>query len=411
MFGSPVQSASMYSGVGNSTGGLFVGYTDSSFQIIRRNGGIHAVRQLTVSSVAGASVGTILLYIDGLPFQIDVSNVSTSQSVATTIATQNYDSIGYKTECIGNTILFISTLVVAGTGDNKFDFDGGTTNVSATFALISNAQNTTNFITPQASWNIDRLDGYGRSGMCLNPQRGNIFSITYQGFGFGSAIFSIINPATGEFIPFHHMSYVNENTVVAMAQPSMQLTSFISSNLATTSAEMWLAGAAGFLEGQINRFDPVISVSNGHNDQMGTNTNRILMALRTPLTFRNIISQVQIFIQSLTTSSSKSADNVRATISFRLVLGGTPNEQLNYEYADQTNSAIIVAKPSNATLSGGQVLFITSVVSEGSATTNLRDMNIIVQKHNNLYITYSHTTPTNGGDIDVSADIVWIEDA
>lgn len=411
MFGSPVLSTSMYCGVGNSTGGLFVGYTDSSFQIIRRNGGIHAIRQLKITSVSGATPGVISLWIDGTTYQINITNVSSVQAVATIIAAQNYESTGYKTECIDDTVLFISVLVLAGTGDNKFEFAAGSTNIATTFTLISNTQNTTNYITQQASWNIDRLDGYGRSGMCLNPQRGNIFSITYQGFGFGSAVFSVLNPATGEFTPFHYMSYVNENTTVSMAQPSMQLTSFISSNMSTTPAEMWLAGAAGFLEGQISRFDPVISVSNTHNDQTTSNTNRILMALRTPLTFRNVISQVQIFIQSLTTSSSKSADNVRATISFRLVLGGTPSEQLNYNYADTVNSAIIVAKPTNATLSGGQVLFITSVISEGSDTVNLRDMNIIVQKHNNLYIVYSHATPTNSGDIDVSADIVWVEDS
>lgn len=411
IFGSPVAGTSMYTGIGNSTGGLFVGYTGTDFQIIRRNGGIHKICELKITSVAGASAGIITLWIDGLNYDINITDVSSVQAVSTTISTQDYEPIMYKVECIDDIVQFVSTLIIGGTGNNKFEFDGGSTGITGIFTSISEANNTTNYITQQSSWNIDRLDGHGASGMILDPQKGNIFSISYQAFGFGSAVFSIENSMTGEFIPFHHMIYTNRHTTVNLVQPSMQLTSFVSSTYSTTPAEMWLAGAAGFVEGEITRFDPVISVSNTHDNQSGSNSNRVLMAIRTPLTFRGVISQVQLFIQSFTTSSSKSATDVRSTISYRLVLGGTPSEALNYNYVDPTNSAVIVAKPINATLAGGQTLFITSVVSEGSNTNNLKDMNIIIQKHNNLYITYSHNTPTNNGDVDVSADLVWIEDS
>lgn len=61
----------------------------------------------------------------------------------------------------------------------------GAASVSGTFATVrTGVTNTDNWIY-QSAWNIDRMDGYGASGIVLNPQRGNVYNIEYQWQGFG----------------------------------------------------------------------------------------------------------------------------------------------------------------------------------------------------------------------------------
>ena len=47
-------------------------------------------------------------------------------------------------------------------------------------------------IIPQASWNVDPLDGTGPSGLTLNLALGNIFQITFTWYGYGVIEFNVV---------------------------------------------------------------------------------------------------------------------------------------------------------------------------------------------------------------------------
>jgi len=54
---------------------------------------------------------------------------------------------------------------------------------------------------PQSSWNLDKLDGSGHSAMKIDPHAQNMYQIEYA--EPGTAVFSVQNPQTGEFVPVH----------------------------------------------------------------------------------------------------------------------------------------------------------------------------------------------------------------
>jgi len=66
------------------------------------------------------------------------------------------------------------------------------------------------YFIKQEEFNIDTLDGNGRSGMVLNPSFGNIYRIRGGYLGFAEILFEIISPK-GEIILFHRIEYPNSS--------------------------------------------------------------------------------------------------------------------------------------------------------------------------------------------------------
>lgn len=72
---------------------------------------------------------------------------------------------------------------------------------------------------PQASWNLDPLDGSGPSGITLNPARANIYVIDLAWLGVGSVRMGV--QFGGRVIYCHEFANENSNTTVYMSTPSL----------------------------------------------------------------------------------------------------------------------------------------------------------------------------------------------
>jgi len=411
IFDAPIVGVSQYFGVSNTTSALMIGYNGSQFGIIRKTGGLHEIRSLEITAIGGDTTGSVILIIDGITHEIVTTGATTDREVAALISQHNFAGGLYNAEYVDNVVIFVSMGVGSPIGSQTFSFNQNDTTITATFTQLTATQPVTDSIIPQYTWNIDRLDGSGGSCSILQPTFGNVFQIQYQWLGFGAIIFSFEDCCTGRFIPFHNIRYADKNTSLSLSNPCMNMTHLVESTTGTTSRSIKSGSSALFVEGVIKRLDPSYSVGNRHDSISAAVTSGIILSIRNPRVFNELISQVELAVQNITFASSKSNNGTKVTTVLHLTSGGTPSGILDYTYVNEGNSAALYATPApgDATLSGGSVLYTTAVTSEGTSSINLADVNIILQSNSILYLTYSNPTPSTG-DIDLDVEIVWNED-
>lgn len=73
----------------------------------------------------------------------------------------------------------------------------------------------------QSSWNIDKLDGTGSSGITLDMSKGQIFAIDFQWLAVGRVRFGF--DIDGELIYCHEVTHANSITEVYMSTPNLPI--------------------------------------------------------------------------------------------------------------------------------------------------------------------------------------------
>lgn len=75
--------------------------------------------------------------------------------------------------------------------------------------------NGTESITRQADWNIDTLDGTGKSKVNLDPSVGKIYQIEFTWYGYGAIVFGIVDTVAGDqdFIRAHRLEAFSDTSI------------------------------------------------------------------------------------------------------------------------------------------------------------------------------------------------------
>ena len=95
--------------------------------------------------------------------------------------------------------------------------------------------------TYQLDWNVDKLDGTGRSGVILDLTAGNIFHIDFTWYGYGQIIWNVVTVANGQQQPIPvHREKVNGAT--SIRDPNMQLIAEASNGATASDIVAYLGG-------------------------------------------------------------------------------------------------------------------------------------------------------------------------
>jgi len=86
---------------------------------------------------------------------------------------------------------------------------------------VSRRKNSTDNIINQSDFNIDTLDGRGKSGLLLDKTKNNIYRISYSYLGSGNITFEVLNSDILSWVPFHTIKWANYNNGVHVLQPSL----------------------------------------------------------------------------------------------------------------------------------------------------------------------------------------------
>jgi len=204
-------------------------------------------------------------------------------------------------------------------------------------------------VVPQASWNGDKLDGFGPSGYTLDVTKANIFAMDLEWLGAGRVrAYMIIN---GVPILFHEFDNANVLTAVYMSNPNLPMRWEIEATAGIVgTATMESICASMNSEGgyEINGITAATDLSNTARTLAGGAFNEIL-AIRIRSAYTEFSTA---FVQQLSVLAATSSNFL-----WRLVL--TPTETVAGAWSN-VNTASIMERNSTRTVTENTGLLLAS---------------------------------------------------
>jgi hypothetical protein len=267
-----------------------------------------------------------------------------------TIKRQSYSRMNYQP---GKSQLAMFTLLL--------DANGGTTDVTrrvglydgtdgvyllqigtaVAFAIEKNGSRTT---ISQSSWNLDKLDGTGPSGVTLDTTKVQILAIDYEWLGVGSVRFGFVY--NDQIVYAHREDSGNVKTSVYMSTPNLPIHYSISSAVTTGAiAEMDHICSTVISEGGHQEVGVPFSVDNGttHIDADSTSSLYALLGIRLKSTHLD----ASVLLEGIDTL-------IRTNDDAYMVLLQDPTVAGTFTYSGLTDSCVEYATGATAnTVTGG----------------------------------------------------------
>lgn len=232
----------------------------------------------------------------------------------------------------------------------------------------------------QASWNLDKMDGSGASGITLDLTKIQILFIDYEWLGVGRVRMGFV--IDGKIYYAHEFNNANNLSVVYMSTPNLPLRSEISSNGASvyTKGEGIFDDKNGlFLKavGGTNSLTQICSsvISEGGSQDLGVSRYASTAGTHLDANVENTVyALLGIKLKSAYIGTSIKILNAALQLhtaanrcEWKLILN--PTVAGTFTYADETNSAVQVARGVTAnTITGGYDLTGGFVESGGAAS-------------------------------------------
>lgn len=199
---------------------------------------------------------------------------------------------------------------------------------------------------PQASWNIDTLDGNGPSGLTIDPSLVQIFVIDLQWLGAGRVRVGV--DIGGAVIYCHEFLHANILGTVYMKTANLPI-SYEIENTGTTASntDMIVTCCAVISEGGIEKEGYPFSVNNG-TTAISVTTRRAILSIRRKSTFNSLTNNGLVLPSSHLVFSG--SENVFYEIVHGGTLGGTPS------WTSVDPDSIVEYDVAGTTVTGGKVI-------------------------------------------------------
>ena len=282
---------------------------------------------------------------------------------------------------------------IIGVGDSVdgffFGFNG------AAFGVLRRQNGTDNWI-PQTSWNVDKFNGTGLSGVTLDPTRGNVYSIEYQWLGFGAISFFIENPATGFPTLVHIIQYANANTIPSIFNPTLPVMAQVINTTNASNLTLSTSSAMGMVEGNGDTNSLVTVNSFSNTKQVSAETS--ILTLRNNATFQGKTNRVRVQFSYLSINCT-GGNTATVRLVVNATLGGTPA----FVNISPTTS-VMAADIAGTTVTGGSRKLTTVVNSPGDAQLSIIDQDLEIGPGDTLTVSGAST-----GNSTVTVGITWNE--
>ena len=251
----------------------------------------------------------------------------------------------------------------------------------------------------QSSFNKDKLDGTGSSGITIDPTKINIFQLSVGYIGVRGCTFSIMHPTTGAWTLFHdHILTGTTTDQTQSINPTMTF-GIQATNTSNNTNIVVKNGSVGvFIIGARERIGSTYGVNN--NKSVST-TDTNLLTIRNNTTINGVTNQSQIRIRSLSVATAAGVPVVFKLIK-NTTLGGVPA----YTDVDATNSCA-ARDIAGTTVTGGNVQFNTTLGANGNVFVDLTEFDIFLSPNDTLTCT---AATISGGAANHVVAINWNED-
>ena len=373
LFDTPDAGNAQFIGAGNSESGYFIGYFSTAFGILHNEDGAREIRKLTVTT--GAGTGNVTVTLDGDSIVVPVTGNSDVTQTAYQLALADYSQVGnggWLADAVSGSVYFLS----ARSGPAAGSYSVAGASIVGSFSSVQTGVAQTNTFIPSGSFNIDKLDGTGPSGMVLDPQKGNVYEIGFQYLGFGNAKFAVEDPNTGNFIEVHEIKNTNARTTPVLRNPNVSILATSANIGGTTSVTLKTASLAGYVEGITRQLDPKFSFSRSF-----TTVNESSYVPFIMLKANRVFNNQSCFGEFDLLKIAASNDVNNKTLSIGLFLNVEISGDVNFQYIDESNSIVSQASPNPASqeiTTPGATPFYELIVGSASARSlDLKDLNFV----------------------------------
>lgn len=251
----------------------------------------------------------------------------------------------------------------------------------------------------QASFNMDKLNGTGASGITIDPTKLNIFQITIGYLGVRGCRFSVLSPISGDWIVFHDYNLSGTQTSQTQSINPTMTFGIQAINTTNNTNIVVRSGSVGmFIVGLRERIGSTYG-QNNFKSIATTETN--VITIRNNSTINGVTNQAQLRVRSISVATAATVPVVFKLIK-NATLGGVPS----YTNIDATNS-IAAFDVAGTTITGGNTQFNTTIGANGNAFVDLTDFDIFLSPTETL--TCSANTISGAAANHVVA-INWNED-
>lgn len=376
-------------GIGNPESGYYFGYVDDVFGILHVDSGTRAIQKLTITTKS-STVQNVAVTLDGTTVLVPVTNGANINATSYEIAKGDYSQCGangWDAQALDGVVTFVARQCNAVVGTVSVT---GTTVVGVGAVVTARVANTEAFI-PQASWNGAAL------ATPLDTSKVNVFQIGWQYLGGGDAFFYVEEKTTGRFVLVHTIRNANSRTTPVLRQPSARV-QWISRNTGTASSIIVKGlSAAVFLEGVERSTSRVFAASVQKSSTLNVLTPIISLEPLLAYQSRANAGQVRVSRVSIACSGAKPT-------TFYFLRSASINTSPNYTPVN-LNTSYSAVDSAATTVSGGLLLFATSLGKDASVTEDVSDISIVLDVGQSLTIASISTANS-----DVSAAITWLEE-
>lgn len=403
IFDTPSAGNAQFVGAGTAECGYFIGYFGGFFGILHSETGAREVRKLTITT--GEDEEDVTVTLDGDSVVVPVSGNSDLTQTAYQLSLGDYSQVGkggWLADAQGDSVYFIAARSNS-TSTGSYSVSGPAIAGTFTRSQVGEAQTNT-FIT-SGSFNVDRLDGSGPSGMVLDTSKGNVYEIGYQYLGYGNAYFGIENPETGKFTRMHMIKNANSRTTPVLKDPNLSVLATSANIGGTDSKTLKVASMAAFTEGIVQRLDPKFTKSFTFGSYAGT-TYAPLAIMKANRFFDGRSSFGEFDILRLNASN----ESTQKTLTIGFFLNAEINGDVNYQYINETESIVSYASldPDNDTIVnvGNLTPFHEIVVGPLTGLSeDLTDMKFVFGPGSNFVIAIK----VSSGNITGQVGVNWFE--
>jgi hypothetical protein len=357
MFTTGVANSYQVAGFGHAEDGVYFGYKGAEFGILYNNRGKREVQTLTVS-VGSSHAENITVTLGGVAHSIAVTNSASTLKTAYEISQGTYT--GWRAEAVGSTVIFVSDSV----GDKTGTFSILGTSATGTFAETQAGQAVTESFIPQSSWNGDKMDGTGPSGVTMDKTKFNVFEVQLQYLGAGALVFKVEASHEGnnpDFVTVHSIQLPNTLTTTSFGNPTFSFLASAYSSGSTTNLTVKVGSFMGANEGERkihgDRFS-YLAQSTG----VGASNYQALLTIRNTRWFGSRTNQSIIKILSVS-GAIKHTSPVTIFLLKNVTLAGTPNFS---QYATNSISYVDTSATTCSIASNNQIVWSGSLGDTGN---------------------------------------------
>lgn len=391
LWSSPAASSIVVAGMGNPESGVFFGYNGTSFGILYSTGGVRCIQTLTITTRTTTG-GTVIFRLNGLDYTVTIPAGATTQRTAYDISLQTFP--GWSVASVGSTVVFLASSV--GVRAGAFTLTNGTAvgTVGAFAQTLAGAAATDTWV-PQASWNGDKLNGTGPSGVTLDPSKGNVFEIGIQYLGFGAVTFRVEtiasdgNNATPTLV--HTLNIPNSRTTVSFSMPSFPFTMAAYSAGSTTNVSVSVGSFAGFIEGNQVITGPRFTYPTEDASFVGSaaGTYYPLTTIRNGLVFNGRANQCPVTILSVGAASADATPTTLFLIKNATLLG-----PVNFTTWSTSSVTFVDTSATTCTFSDNNQIVATLPIGNGGADFESFDNEITLQPGERITVAARGVTGT-----------------